>query len=77
MTSNLGLEAYGKAPMAECVILVGILLQILDYFVIFLSLSLVYAMALTLHPKPGILEDIQVHGTVSMWGQIKDPKPSM
>jgi hypothetical protein len=45
--------------------------------VIFLSLSLVYALTRTLHPKPGILASIQVHGTVSMWGQIEDPKPSM
>jgi hypothetical protein len=45
--------------------------------VIFLSLSLVYALTLTLHPKPGILAGIQVHGTVSMWRQIEDPKPSM
>jgi hypothetical protein len=45
--------------------------------VIFLSLSLVYALTLTLHPKPGIFAGIQVYGTVSMWGQIEDPKPSM
>jgi hypothetical protein len=45
--------------------------------VIFLSLSLVYALTLTLHPKPGILAGIQVYGMVSMWGQIEDPKPSM
>jgi hypothetical protein len=34
--------------------------------VIFLSLSLVYALTLTLHPKPSILIGIQVYGTVSM-----------
>ena len=45
--------------------------------VIFLSLSLVYALILTLHPKLGILAGIQIHGMVSMWGQIEDPKPSM
>jgi hypothetical protein len=34
--------------------------------VIFLSLSLVYALTLILHPKPGILAGFQVHGIVSM-----------
>ena len=42
--------------------------------VIFLSLSLEYALTLILHPKPCILAGIQVHGMVSMWGQIEDPK---
>jgi hypothetical protein len=35
----LDLEAYGEAPMAECVILAGILLQILDYFALLWSFS--------------------------------------